>query len=742
MPTETLRRTGCLWALAVLSLSLHAACNRSPDLSELALARVRDASRAAGTGSTPPASGTVAPKTHSLASPLAEIVVDATPLRMRARDLRSGETVLSSAPGMSAWIERDGRILALGDVTRGETAGDTMRLRVSVADAGSVDVTIRFLTDRTIEVSIDPGSADAPVDAIGVAWATPPDESFYGLTQRLRDSPPLAPWTDVEIPYDELFPPEAGTLDRRGEMVEMYVRPTQSLYAPFYHSSRGYGVAVDGTTPGVFDLAASHDGVASFRFEAGTTPDAQRLRLHVFLGPDHGDILDEYTRITGRPIVPPDWAFLPWRWRGELEHGPPAELDGTRMNAQLVEDVTMFERYDIPAGVYLLDRPVLAGEYGFGRLAWDEERLPNFRASLEALRRRGYRIVLWSSTWMCGDGPDDNGTAAAAHGFLAPGHDGGCSDAGGSVLDVTHPAAYAWWRDRLAAFLSAEDIDGIKLDRGEEYIPSSRSDLWADGRHGREVHNDYVVRQAELHREALEAARPNGDFVLASRAGWSGTQDDSIVWGGDIPGSEALGFGSGTDLGLRAAIIGQLRAAFMGFAIWGSDTGGYYEFKDRDVFARWIEFSAFSGLMEVGGVGAHAPWDMPTEPRVDEELIEIYRRYSEIRVALAGHLASLAAEAGRSGMPLARPMVFHDRTDPALRDLWDQYLLGPDLLVAPVWRTGQREREVYLPRGRWRSWWDPADEVVTGPRRVTVAAPLDRIPVFVRDGADVPAPPP
>ncbi len=739
MPTETLRRARGLWALVVLSLSLPSACNRSPDLSELAHARLREASRAAGLA--PAASRTAGPRSDSLASPLAEVLVEAAPLRISVRDLRSGETVLSSAAGVGAWIERGERILALGHVTESETDGDAMRLRVAVDGGDSVEVTIRFLTARTIEVSIDPGPTDEPVEAIGVAWATPPDESFYGLTQRLRDSPPLSHWADIGIPYDELFPPEAGTLDRRGETVEMYVRPTQSLYAPFYHSSRGYGVAVDGTTPGAFDLAASHDGVAAFRFETGTTQDARRLRFHVFLGPDHAEILDEYTRLTGRPIVPPEWVFLPWRWRGELEHGPPAELDGTRMNAQLVEDVTMFERYGIPAGVYLLDRPVLAGEYGFGRLAWDEERLPNFRESLAALRRRGYRIVVWSSTWMCGDGPDDNGTAAADRGFLAPGHDGGCSDAGGSVLDVTHPAAYAWWRDRLAAFLSAEDIDGIKLDRGEEYIPSTRSDIWADGRHGREVHNDYVVRQAELHREALEAARPNGDFVLASRAAWSGTQDDSVVWGGDIPGSEALGFGFGTDLGLRAAIIGQLRAAFLGFPIWGSDTGGYYEFKDREVFARWIEFSTFSGLMEVGGVGAHAPWDMPTEPRVDEELIEIYRRYSEIRVALADHLASLAAEAGRSGMPLVRPMVFHDRTDPVLRDLWDQYLLGPDLLVAPVWRTGEREREVYLPKGRWRSWWDAADEVVAGPRRVTVAAPLDRIPVFVRDGADVPTPP-
>ena len=100
--------------------------------------------------------------------------------------------------------------------------------------------------------------------------------------------------------------------------------------------------------------------------------------------------------------------------------------------------------------------------------------------------------------------------------------------------------------------------------------------------------------------------------MLFTRAGYTGTRRWAIVWGGDIPGSETSAAGPGTDLGLRSAIISQQRAAFMGFPIWGSDTGGYYQFKDREVFARWLEFSAFSGIMEIGGVGTHAPWDMPT----------------------------------------------------------------------------------------------------------------------------------
>jgi alpha-D-xyloside xylohydrolase len=399
----------------------------------------------------------------------------------------------------------------------------------------------------------------------------------------------------------------------------------------------------------------------------------------------------------------------------------------------------MYERLGIPAGVYLFDRPVLQGEYGFARFAWDETRLPNVAHTLGALARRGYRTVVWSSLWACGSEPGDNGAEALRLGFLAPGSGAPrCSDVGGShfVLDPTTAAARDWWRERVRDFVAAHGIRGVKLDRGEEHIPSQASDVWADGRTGREVRNDYPRLQAQIHHDAVAEAFP-GDSLVITRSGYTGTQQHAIVWGGDITGSERFGAGPGTDLGLRSAIIAQQRAAFLGYPIWGSDTGGYHEFDDRDVFARWLEFSAFSGIMEIGGVGPHAPWDMPTEPAYDDEMIAIYRRYTRLRERLQPYLVAAAREAGASGLPLVRPLVFAYPDDPAVGDLWDQYLLGPDLLVAPVWRTGARAREVYFPAGAWRGFWDESQRF-DGPLTATVAAPLDVIPVFVR--GDAPSP--
>ncbi|MBM4243141.1 MAG: glycoside hydrolase family 31 protein [Deltaproteobacteria bacterium] len=672
-----------------------------------------------------------------ISSPTTVVTVTRSPYRL-AFGGSDGRPLAAEAGGGGVFWERDGSEERLGEVLDERVLPDGVALTVAAGAAGSARVTIRFVRERTAEVVIEPPAPET-VDALGDRWQSPADERIYGLTERLRDSPLLAPGT-VDIPREDVVPVEAGGLDRRGERVEMIVTPTFSVYGPFFHSSRGYGLAVSGTAIGWFDVARDHPEQLVFRFETGNAPESRVLRFHLFHGPGHAQILDEYTALTGRPFVPPDWAFLHWRWRGELRTGDPVAVDGTPINRDVADDVLMYEQLGIPPGVYLFDRPVLEGEYGFARWAWDTQRLPNVERMLESLNRRGYRLMMWSSLWACGSGPGDNGSDALALGFLAPGGRGTprCDDVLGNnfILDPTSAAARDWWRDRVRDFFRQHGIRGVKLDRGEEHIPSEASDVWADGRSGREVRNDYPTLQAKLHHDAITEAFP-GDSLVFTRSAYTGTQQWAVVWGGDITGSERFGNGPGTDLGLRSAIISQQRAAFLGYPIWGSDTGGYYEFKDRDVFARWIEFSAFSGIMEIGGVGAHAPWDMPTEPAYDEEMIAIYRRYTTFRERLQPYLVAAARDAGATGLPLVRPLVFDWPDDPAVGDLWDEYLLGPDLLVAPVWRTGERAREVYLPAGSWRGLWDESQRF-EGPVTVTVDAPLDRIPVFVR--GDAPAP--
>jgi len=648
---------------------------------------------------------------------VAELAVRPVRLALRGAD---GELRVRQV-GRGLRFEVAGRAHPLGAAVAAEAGRGSLALRVRTG-AGEATLRLAWRGPRALEVELAPPEGSRPArfcDSLGLR----PGEAVWGLTERAADA-----WAPVAgVPWNEYVPRAQGSLDRRGERVEMWVRPTVALYAPLFHSSAGYGHYVRGTLPGQYDLGARDAEVLDLCFEAPVAEPSPSFRQVFFVGGPR-EVADAYTALTGRPFAPPGWAFRHWRWRDELAVGEPAELDGHPINAQVAEDLRMYAELGLPSGVYLIDRPWSEGAFGFESFRWDRRRLPSPEAMLESLARRGWKLALWSAAFAVGENREE----ARAQGFLAPGSD--------LVVDLTNPAARDWWRRKHADFARRFGVAAWKLDRGEERLPSDADDVWADGRSGRAVHNDFPRLQARLYAESLAAVRRPGDFLVLFRAGYTGAQQWGAAWAGDLPGAHLGGFGPGTDKGLRAAILALLRAGFLGYPFWGSDTGGYVEFEDREVFARWLAFSAFTPIMEIGGQGAHAPWDMPTEPRFDEEMIDIYRRYVRLHHALIPLVMAWRDGPARRGVPVARALVFDHPDDPATWDLWDQYLYGEDLLVAPVWRTGAREREVYLPEGRWEDFWD-AGTVHEGPATVRVAAPLDRIPVFVREGARVPGRP-
>lgn len=670
----------------------------------------------------------------------AAVRVEQSPLRLTLTDA-GGRVAARQVPAGLSFVA-DAVEVATGAVTGHglleiqTPAGVTRTLRLSVATTrGAAVVSLLWLSDRTLRVDFAPPAGTAPTDYAD-AWTLTPGEAIYGLSERLTDSRPI---TNIPgFPHiDELAPRAVGSLDRRGETVRMLVQATMAVYAPFHTSSNGYGLYVTGTTPGEYDVGSTDPERLDFRFAAAPTQPG--LTYLLFAGAP-AQVLDEYTAATGRPFIPPAWAFRHWRWRDEHAAGATAVVDGEAINAEVAEDLLMYEQLGIPSGVYMIDRPWAGGAFGFDDFQWDPLRFPNPEGMLRVLRDRGFRTAVWSAALASGTAPGTTGAEARAAGWLAPGLSRWPEVPEAQVIDLTNPDARAWWIGKHVDFARRWDISAIKLDRGEEYVTAEPTDVFADGRSGLEVRNDFPVLNLHAYHDALRTARGDGDFVVKARAAYAGAQRWGIVWGGDSPGSVGLGSGPGTDLGLRGAIIMQQRAAFLGFPFWGSDTGGYYQFKQRDVFARWLQFSAFCALMEIGGKGSHAPWDMPTEPAYDAEMIAIYRRYVQLHHDLIPYTMRAAEAAARSGLPIARPLVFAWPDDPAVRDRWDQYLFGDDLLVAPVWQNGARAREVYLPAGDWEDFWDRS-RTFRGPLTITAEAPLDVIPVFVRAGAVVPGRP-
>ncbi len=644
-----------------------------------------------------------------------EVDLGLDPLRITASDLAG--PFFREERGLH--LVRGERRIPVGAATVDEVRPDGVDLRVRFDDGTQGQVALQVVSARTLTFGLqldDP----AGVTGWGETLQLQPDEAIYGLTERIVDD-----FIDSEV-----VPIEAGTLDRRGETVTMTVTPTISAYAPFYQSSSRYGLLVDGTMPGTYDIGASRPRQLTFEFAMAPGGGAG---FHVFHG-SHPEILDQYTALTGRAPVPPDYVFRHWRGRDELHSGATGTYHGVEMNAEVADELQHYEDLGIPPpGVFHFDRPWGTGPEGYGELEFDPERFPNAEAMLEVLDEQGTHSDVWVSNWAIGA----RGREARRLGYLAPGSD--------RAIDFTDPDAAAWFRDDLTAFLESPEgshIDGFFVDRSEEGdVPTEHADVWADGRRGDELHNAYPLLLQQNVRRVVEEQRPDDGFAIA-RAAYTGSQALVMTWGGDthsrdgfqIPETPATG--PSTDLGLRSVLVSIQRAAFMGLPFWGSDIGGYSEFADREVYARWIEVGAASPLMRFHGKGSDLPWDMPFRPRNDPEMTDVYRRYVVLHDSIAPYLADLAAEAHETGMTEVRPLVFRWPDEPEAQDRWDEWLLGDDLLVAPVWRSGDREREVWFPPGRWVDVWD-RDVVIDGPTTRTVEAPLDVLPIYAAEGATV-----
>jgi alpha-glucosidase (family GH31 glycosyl hydrolase) len=211
------------------------------------------------------------------------------------------------------------------------------------------------------------------------------------------------------------------------------------------------------------------------------------------------------------------------------------------------------------------------------------------------------------------------------------------------------------------------------------------------------------------------------------RGAYTGSARYGAFWGGDI---------GGTEEGLRASIIAVQRAAVMGYTTWGSDTCGYnQQLLEQEVCARWLAFSAFTPIMEVGPTRNVGFWNLPRQPSYDEVLIATWRLYARLHQRLVDYSYRHAREAAATGMPIVRPLFLVEPRAPQAWTNWSTYLYGTDLLVSPIWEKGRREATVYLPSGaRWRDAWH-RDRVYDGGRTVTVPSEVHQIPLFVREGS-------
>jgi len=580
---------------------------------------------------------------------------------------------------------------------------------------------VKLSDGRLVTVSVTPqeknfeitfkASPDADILKWGLSIDAFPNEYYTGLMERVVDGPQTRSWaTGIQ---------EAMNL--RGQKVDMIVKPTTSVYAPFYLSSRGYAVFVHGNWPGAFDFASADPQRVAIEFEGPS------FALRIYTAKDPATLVRAHALDAGPPFLPPKWMYLPWRWRDE--HTQRATYyDGTPVtgpfNSEIMEDVLMMKAFGIPNGVYWIDRPWGPGKpWGYDDFEIDEHRLPNFGPMVTWLDGGKTKTVLWIAPFFQGKMMREAlGKAYVLAGQVRP-----LTGNNYPMVDLTNPAAKAFWQDGIAKLLKL-GVAGFKLDRGEEDIPETGPYKVFDGRSIRENRNAYPAMYVKAVYEVAEKYRGN-DFFLMPRAAYTGSSPYSVFWGGDI---------AGTQEGLRASIIAVQRSAVMGYPNWGSDICGYtQQLLEQEVCGRWLAFGALNPIMEVGPTRNVGFWNLPREPKYDSQLIAIWRLYARLHEKLVDYSYKYAQEATRTGMPIVRPLFMADPAAPAAWSNWWTYLYGSDLVVSPIWEKGKRTQEVYLPAGAtWSDAWNPG-KTFKGGQTVTVNAEPHQLPLFIRVGSDL-----
>ena len=365
------------------------------------------------------------------------------------------------------------------------------------------------------------------------------------------------------------------------------------------------------------------------------------------------------------------------------------------------------------------------------RLQWDwhyhSEMYPDLPAEIEKLHKRGIKFLGYVNPYLVKDGEQfREGLAQDVFARRADGSvylvDFGEFECG--VVDLTDPKAYAWFKDAVIKRCSLDiGIDGWMADFGE-YLPTDDIVLHS-GKPAMVEHNHWPALWAQCNYDAVKEAGKLGQVVYFMRSGATGSQKYcTLLWAGD----QSVDF-SRHD-GLCTTICAALSAGMSGCGLSHSDIGGYTSLFDntrtKEVFLRWAEMAAFTPVMRTHE--GNRP-DTNFQYYDDEDCMLRLARLVDVYTMLAPLLRQLVAENAASGLPVQRPLFLHNEEDRRCYDIAFEYLLGPDVLVAPVWQADKTDWDVYLPQGEWVHLWTGK---TYGQGDHTVPAPLGNTPVFYR----------
>lgn len=615
--------------------------------------------------------------------------------------------------------ERSGVAYSARRVLSVRRLGGGVRLVVSTSDPTGrrLVVDVAPLGPAAIRVTASPNPARG-VAQVGDSFASGGDEGFFGFGGRHnaidQRGHVFSSFVQEENLDGPLGTPPAGPLS-------LFPNGPAAAYYPQaeFISSRPYGFLLDQSQLARFKLDSDRPDAWNVTVSAPA--------LAYVVAPGRGPrAIRTLTELTGRQPVPPRWALGPMLDRLVKNVGE-TDADYER---NVRADLVNIRRYRLPLTAYRLEGWRLPGAGNDG-LSLPSHMSPATQArAIAELRRRGIHPLVYLRPWMSPDSAPVRRGLVARTATGRPYYTTGTAGQPFALLDFTSPAAVRFWQGEVRKALDL-GADGFMQDFGEEVLFDMR---FADGETGVTMHNRYLTLFARATRQELaryERRHPRRRLFFYTRAGYSGRPGSAAYEGGNFPGDETTDWSRSSGIG--SLTTDMLSRAVGGAYGYGTDIGGYFDYTSppttKELFLRWAEWAVLSPVFRLHGsgrTGTHTPWSY------DAQTLRAYEALSRLHLKAVPLIMRLWRRAARTGMPVTRPLWLQYPGDPRAREQDQEWLLGPDVLVAPVVTEGARSRRVYFPRGCWRS--PDGGGRYRGPRHASVRAPLTRLPYFVRCG--------
>ena len=640
--------------------------------------------------------------------------------------LRGGREIYTAAPGdvpLIAGIGKNSYKMVKGSFKIKERTAATEPLTVkSVSLDGENKAEIIFSEGRAaLEIQGDKLTADFQgldeYNRLILILPAVPDEHVYGTGETFSEFDLRGKKTNNWVAEHEnarciskkVFRTTIGFKD--GKRKEDYSKYETYYAQPTFISSRKYWFHSETTARSEFDFRRPDRHILKFDSVAG---------FSIGFGDSFEQVLGGLTAHLGRQIPLPEWVY-----------------DGAILGIQGGTDIMLgkvdacLARGTPVCGVWIQDwegrRVTAFGKQLQWNWQWDKELYPGLDKAIKDLGEKGIRVLGYCNPFLAIEKPlykiaSEKGYCvknAAGEDYMVT-----ITTFPAAMIDLTNPDAREWLKGIIKENMIAFGLSGWMADFAE-YLPTDA--VLFSGEDAEAVHNTWPARWAKLNREAIREAGKEGEIMFFTRAGYSGTPKYStMMWNGDNHVDFSI------DYGMPSVIPAMLSLTCSGFGLSHSDTGGYTTFKKfcrtEELYMRWCEMNAFSPLMrshEGNNPDINAQFD------ASEETLSHQAVMSRVHVALKPYIKSAVEYNAETGTGVVRPLFFYYDEEKAYTEAYE-YLLGRDILVAPVLERGAATRRVYLPNDEWIRFGTGEEY---GGGEFTVDAPIGRIPVFYRKNA-------